>query len=448
MSHDGHTQEPLEPAYPLDGRETLIWEGEGVLSSINQSEPTQILVRWHPAPELLFRQPGAVLDDLAVLQAFESETTLRLEGFDEEIPVLLRSDAPPSGWIARLSWGDPGRVKDIRFHLTNFPNVILPSALHHKDAQGDRYWRGLMLAEGGPWKLRLDARPNLGDLASEIEEKQGYAVTHIGQLSKRDGESFSREEIESALRCLLALFSFGRGAWSAPMLPVGLDDRGDLVWWNAGSVFCTAGLVRGLSWLDPHDGIGFQQVASLWMDLWDEPQWRASLDRVVVYYTEANRQGLGHPSFLEIRYTLAQAGLELLAWTILNQEASEGQAAWVEGGRDAAATNLRNLLRWAGIPEQVPPELPALETLRQTHGWDDAAQVPSWLRNQIAHPKPRPDVPGPPHEVLWQGTQLAVWYLELVLLRRLGYHGRYGCRLEPGRSAGETRPLPWAEARP
>ncbi len=435
---------PLAPAYPLDGEETLVWEGDGVLSSSGQTELTQVLVRWDPATELLFRQPDADSDELAAFQAFEPQTTLRLEGFDEEIPVLLRSHAPASGRIAHLSWGDAGRVRKVRFHLTNFPNVLLPLSLHQKDADGERYWRGSMLAEGGRWELRLDARPELKDLATAIEERQTFAVTHIGQLSRRDGETFSSDEIDSALRCLLALFSFGRGAWSAPMLPVGFDDRSARVWWNAGSVFCTAGLVRGLSWLDSHDGDGFQQVAGQWMDLWEEPQWRVALDRAVMYYTEANRQGVGHPSFLEIRYTLAQAGLELMAWTILKQEASEERPAWVKGP-GAAPTNLRNLLMWAGIPQEVPPELPALEALKQDHGWDDAAHVPSWLRNQIAHPKPRPEAAGPAHDVLWQGTQLAVWYLELLLLRRLGFNGRYGCRLETERWAGQTRPVPWAE---
>ncbi len=39
---------------------------------------------------------------------------------------------------------------------------------------------------------------------------------------------------------------------------------------------------------------------------------------------------------------------------------------------------------------------------------------------------------------------LACWYVELVLLRRLGYTGRISNRLEPDHWVGQTVPAPWA----
>lgn len=436
---------PLGPAHPLDEEETILWEGDGQLSSQDQAERTRLILRWKPDVEIVFHQPDVSSDELAVFATVERDTRLRLLEEDIEVRVLLRNMSPPMGLISGINWGSSDDVRRLRFHQVNFPNVLLPTALHESTPEREAYWRGSMTAHGGPWRLRLDTRRDISNVIQRIQEDQSYGVTHIGELSRGDGQPFSGEaEIRSGLRCLLALFSFCRGAWSAPMLPVGYDNQNDPVWWSAGSVFCTAGLVNGLSWLDPHDGEGLQEVASLWMELWHDPLWAQALDRATMYYTEANRQGLAHPSFLEIRYTLAQAGLELMAWTILRQEAEATTPGWATG-RDAAPKNLRNVLSWAGISVDVPPELPALEDLRMEKGWDDAAHVPSWLRNRIAHPKVRAASSGPAHDVLWQGTQLAIWYLELLLLRRLGYNGSYGCRLETDRSAGQTRLVPWVE---
>lgn len=101
------------------------------------------------------------------------------------------------------------------------------------------------------------------------------------------------------------------------------------------------------------------------------------MPRAVIYYLEANRQGCDAPSFLEVKYTMAQAGLELLAWAILNEDpiTAAESGPW-HRGKGAAAKNVRELLIWAGIPSGVPAELPELtQELRAHEGWKDAAHL-------------------------------------------------------------------------
>lgn len=142
---------------------------------------------------------------------------------------------------------------------------------------------------------------------------------------------------------------------------------------------------------------------------------------------------------------MAQAALELLAWTILEEDPiTKTESGPWRRDRGSAAKNIRELLTWAGIPSAVPAQLPDLaQVLRAKEQWQDAVPLVPWLRNQVVHPMLRNGRFGPTHEVVLAGWKLACWYLELVLLRRLGYTGRISNRLETNNWVGQTVPVPW-----
>ena len=66
------------------------------------------------------------------------------------------------------------------------------------------------------------------------------------------------------------------------------------------------------------------------------------------------------------------------------------------------------------------------------------------VRNRLVHaPKARQPRMAPPKE--WgESWQLSTWYLELVVLRRLSYDGKYGSRLRLDRYGADAEPVPWA----
>ncbi|MGH8966172.1 MAG: hypothetical protein ACRDXB_12705, partial [Actinomycetes bacterium] len=163
-----------------------------------------------------------------------------------------------------VAWGEDEQVHRLWFHLTNFPGVLLPGVLGIPDGA---WWRGTIAVEGGPWMLRLDTRRETSELIKRLKAPDTYAVTHIGELSRADGGPFGVGELQEALNCIHFLFSFARAAWVAPMLPVGFDQGDVPVWWQVSARWCTAGLGRGVTWLDRHDGAGLAEVARLWLEL-------------------------------------------------------------------------------------------------------------------------------------------------------------------------------------
>lgn len=66
------------------------------------------------------------------------------------------------------------------------------------------------------------------------------------------------------------------------------------------------------------------------------------------------------------------------------------------------------------------------------------------VRNDLVHPPRRlSDPEWPTSDELLEAWQLATWYLELVILRVLGYNGEYVNRLQLHGWAGQTEQVPW-----
>lgn len=67
------------------------------------------------------------------------------------------------------------------------------------------------------------------------------------------------------------------------------------------------------------------------------------------------------------------------------------------------------------------------------------------LRNAMVHPpKHLDDIQWPEGEELVDAWLLGTWYLELGLLRVLGYDGKYWERTRLNRPAADLDPVPWA----
>ncbi|MHC4686030.1 MAG: hypothetical protein ACYTEW_17190, partial [Planctomycetota bacterium] len=114
-----------------------------------------------------------------------------------------------------------------------------------------------------------------------------------------------------------------------------------------------------------------------------------------------------------------------------------------KGFKDLKASDkFRLLLGSLDIPLQIPTDLKDLKVLARNHKWVDAAQALSEIRNNIVHPIKKFEFQ--PRHALYQGWNLGLWYVELVLLRLFDYRGEYSNRLTPDKLWGKLEMVPWA----
>jgi hypothetical protein len=147
---------------------------------------------------------------------------------------------------------------------------------------------------------------------------------------------------------------------------------------------------------------------------------------------------------LEASIILAQAGLELLAWTVLVED---GKIISQSGFNDLPASDkIRLLLSRCGIPLELPSELTALKALAKEYNWSDGPECLVGFRNAVVHPqaKNRQKVGKASSVAIFEIWSLGLWYLGLILLRLFDYTGLYLNRLKRDCYYSDAvEPVPW-----
>jgi hypothetical protein len=248
----------------------------------------------------------------------------------------------------------------------------------------------------------------------------------------------SEEAVDRLRRRLFILLSFiANREVDGPAC--GLRDDGTIAWaeWTSPRIkpgksavtWCPAPLVEEAI---PELAKGLSTVAS-------DEDLEVIVDRAIGYSLAANGEEV-----IEVRIPIVCSGLELLAWAVLQRE------SWLIDSdshrRLGTAARVRLLLKWAGIPTAVPSSLPLLAAHLATLGrpeWE-GPEILFNIRNAMVHPPRRLSEPEwPDAELLVEAWLLGTWYLELALLRILGYQGRYWSRIRLNRPAADGEPVPW-----
>ena len=300
-------------------------------------------------------------------------------------------------------------------------------------------WLNEIVVEG--WRFRLTSNPDVA-LRQRLRDELGVAETHAGILDRADGGSFDAEEAIRVLDGWRLAMSFGTGSrigiWRQVLSrPQDFVDDG----WRA---FASPSVDP---WHDHHrivdanDGFGIPEVVALVLVRRAADPDQAAIDELAMNFAlEANGTAP-----VEMRIAAAGAGLELIAWDRLVEDSGDDSVSKAVRKRRYAARsasdNLALLLATASIDTEVPTILRSYASIHSEA--DSGAVAVAALRNRVMHPRRRVGELSLPGEVWAAGWQLAVQYLELLILHRLGYCGRYSDRFR-SEWVGRTFVVPWA----
>jgi hypothetical protein len=194
------------------------------------------------------------------------------------------------------------------------------------------------------------------------------------------------------------------------------------------------------TWLPERASIDLSSAFQGFSKRWKEEIWRDSLKTSISWFVEANAPGIGSES----RIVLAQVALELLSWVCLVEE----QRLYHPGDFEkiSAAGRIRALLHHAGVPTVIPDHLNSLQSVCDVDAFDGPGVI-SRVRNALVHPtkKKRALMESVDGEQRMECSQLALQYLELVILAICGHDGYYSRRGWRGwKGVGNDEvPVPW-----
>jgi hypothetical protein len=420
----------MEPPYPFGGANEPVelFDGVGVVeqAAARVSGQTRITLDWLPTPSFRFHLETDGWIELG------NKSLLKLPALDASAQVVLtRLNADGlSGHLSRVAFGNADDLVSLAFMVPNMPPTAGGSI-----TDGQTHWRGRVVLESPPWKVTLDPTLESRDLLDEVKQKGGFALTHVGKLERGDGRPFAASDADHVLSAVHHFLSFANGLWTPPLLLVGSGDSPPVwrEWWARNATSWR----NNITWFSSRHPDALVAAFPSFMQRWDDPRWRPELQSAITWLLEAMRQ-----PFADIAIALAQNALELLGWVILVEERK--LLSKTKYKDQPARDNLQRLLEWAGIPTAIPGELTELLPYAASEGWQTGPQAVAAFRNTLVHPRDRTrHIFEMPLAAKFDLQALGFWYVELVLLRFIGYRGDYVNR-HRAEWVGHVEPVPWA----
>ena len=342
--------------------------------------------------------------------------------------------------------GKPESIGRVIFHLLNFPDFVGTDTheLARKDlpAGTNHPYRGRAVFEFGKWTVTLDKRRDVADKLKAAHAEHSYTFTHTGTLRRTDGKLFSPEDAKKALEPLSWFFSFARGARCGCVLPTGYRHLEEPLWQWWQSPY-TAPARSCNTWFSERTPDKCFRAATAFAERWQDNGKRKWLKLGIGLYCVSNQSGRGN---VELQLAESQIALELLTCVAFLEENSLMSEKAFENL--SAADKVRVLLFWLGTPTVIPDKYGELNNYIQANksrmSIADAPEVVTEIRNAIIHPtKSNREKREKIDDVaVYEAWQLNMWYVELALLKLIGYSGPYTNRTLT-QFAGSVHPLPW-----
>ena len=431
-----------QPVVLFDGKFSLLksegkYEGNG-----------SVRLNWLPQPLIVFdiQLENPSLSDI---QRLGDDASIEIPGFDNQIKVVVTSQNFSAGvngishnlkgFVDACEFGEPSNLQAIVFHI---PNFIRFAGMPVRDKEQTHARSAQAVVEVDCWRLTIERVATADeDLYEELRNTGGFALTHVGKIERLNNGLFSAEPAMEILHSIMARYlSFCRGIRISPLLAVGYDENNNKVW-NEWSTRQVQRWRNGESWFNDMSADRLTQGFPGFYHCLKDDVWREPLSQALNWYIECNNQGGGQEGAI----ILAQAGFELLSWTLLVDK--KAVLSKKRFGKLPAMEKLRLLLIDCGIPAAIPATLSDLQMAAEKFNWVDGPQALTAIRNASVHSDldKRKRFFNERPLVKYDAWSLCNWYLEMIMLKISNMKGNYSNRLvRPRFKGGEIKPVPWS----
>lgn len=287
--------------------------------------------------------------------------------------------------------------------------------------------------------ITLDRRQNYESYYRRLQGEGGYLLLYNGELTISRG-TLTFDDHNDVLQSLSVFISFLNSARTSYIFPraflhdllIFSDYSGDQV---------VSSFRYSKSWLPKRR---LDNINSLWTSFrkyWKEPDDKNFLLTSIFWYTSSNQ-----PDTIEGGLIIGQVALELIFnWWVVEKKnfSGEGLSAKIRTER-----KIRAILKLLTIDPVIPSHFSSLTNYKEGYGnLKDSCDTIVQVRNDLVHSdksrSARLSGYGH-HQVIKEAWQLNLFYIELALLRILGYNGNFYNRLGSTENPdGFEQIVPW-----
>jgi len=454
---------PLTPVYPFNEPNQSISLYDGPIGGLEAADvPGVVQLSCTPSPSLDWsvrpaKTPGFASGSEVTLLLRRSDGDMQVPGWVRGIDIEWPNGAlSGGGWSnGAVFGGDDAPLNRIIVHWFNLPSWHGPIPLAHTTADGtQRQWLGRWMIEADGWKITLDVRPDHAQVWRDLHKAHTYVMTHVMELRREDGASFTATEAEPVLAALHLGVSFALGRWAAPMLPVGQDAAGNIAWENWAVSHCDPAQSLSPGWWYEQDHESLADLLRRVIGASSDPDalFRLRLQMVLAIMAMSSQ------GFVEQRIMNGAAGLEHIMWQILvldgrmTKEQFDSRTEY-QGQTLAGHDRLRMVLTEAQIPIDIDPSLLPVTAkyaaqVKQSQRLDlDGADMVTWIRNRLMHPEGTQEQVYRLTGLVAEVSLLTRHYLALLILNTLGYQGSYRDLRRRQGWASDVAKVPWRAQR-
>lgn len=292
------------------------------------------------------------------------------------------------------------------------------------------------------WIITIDQVDDIQSVRGMIKSSSGFAFTNVGELRAKNGADFNFDEGYAVLKALSTFISFAMGRWVPLQFFVGFDSGEDKVAELWGPEVPDR-YRYPQSFFDPNHPEILSSAFERFWDLWNNKNWNLPLVDATHWLIETIVHSIDPDSGI----ALAQIALEMLSYLILVEEGTVSKKAFKS---NSAATNIEEILAKARIPLAVPFFLESLKKVADKESIK-GPEVLTLLRNGIIHPETikrkkledwSSNLKLSPVTLKYEACRLYAHYVQLLLLHRMGYNGKYANRTVK-RKLGDVENVPW-----
>ncbi|AWV99463.1 hypothetical protein [Arcticibacterium luteifluviistationis] len=274
------------------------------------------------------------------------------------------------------------------------------------------------------FEVTIDKK-NYKETFETLKKEGGHILTHSGQIVFHQ-KNTNENVFQNAINAIRVFLSFCNGR------RIGLNHYCFTGEYSPEKTFIgmfSGDMYKSVLNIFPHLNYG-NQLETFWPLFYQK--WIESehfLNSIIHWYLEANY----HSAMTEGAITLSQIGLESMANHVLNQDKlSKKQIKGL-----SAADKVRYVLSKYSINTLIPEELSSLRNYfnnLEENDIKDSIDLIINFRNCIVHENPRKlaSFINISNDTKFECLQLSLWFLEITILKYLGYQGPYTNRLKSG----------------
>ena len=413
----------IRPA-KFEPNQPIILEETGIVNVDGQSVdmPVSVVLQLHPSPRVVIESDS--LSDLAHMEnrreivlrnGAQLDVLLGALFFNPEKTILLPASQPVTVIDKELL------LKEVLFAIIDFPEVWGREDKWINDAEQSGRIPHTKL-ESSDWSIDITGVQNIREAVKTLQQTRGHGITYTGSVTRSDGTAFRVNDVEPLLEALRFFLSIARGATCSLALVRGKDEMGRDSWVRWGAHHSEPGMDYHSAFLRVHSNILSDLFPEFWNLLTGKEDRRDATLRAFDWYLQSN------VSAPYIGTILTFAALEAFSFLLLQNEGRSDRE------------RIERALSKMQIPLNIPKNCESLRVLRD---WDTGPQALVAIRNNLVHPQK--NLGGVSNTHYWEAWHLGQWYLELMLLSRLGYQEGYRNRLADMKGNEEPFvPVPWA----